>query len=113
VIEDALAAAGKEKRRTITTVYVIPIKAVAEAKKTAGQIRKKGINTDIDLSGRDVKKNLEYAAAAGIPYVVFVGEKEVKEKRVKLREMKSGKESFVTVDEAAGVIRQQQNDKAI
>lgn len=107
VIEDALGAAAKEKRRTTTTVYVIPIKAVSEAKKIAGQLRQKGVNTDLDLSGRDVKKNLEYAAAAGIPFVVFVGEKEVREGKVKLREMKTGKESLVTVDEAAKAVMQE------
>ncbi|MBI2550084.1 histidine--tRNA ligase [Candidatus Woesearchaeota archaeon] len=98
VIEDALGAAAKEKRRTITTVYVIPIKvAAAETKKIATQLRNKGINTDIDLSGRDVKKNLEYAAAAGIPYVVFVGEKEMKAGKIKLRDMSRGKEVLLAV----------------
>lgn len=101
VIEDALGVAAKEKRRTTTAVYVIPIKAVAEAKKIADQIRKEGINTDIDLSGRDVKKNLEYASAAGIPYVVFVGEKEVKEGKVKLRNLKTGREESITIGECS------------
>ncbi len=101
VIEDALGAVAKEKRRTTTAVYVIPIKAVAEAKKIAAKLRSNGVNTDIDLSGRDVKKNLEYAAAAGIPYVVFVGEKEVKEGKVKLRNLKTGREESVTIIECS------------
>lgn len=71
--------------------------AAAETKKIATQLRNKGINTDIDLSGRDVKKNLEYAAAAGIPYVVFVGEKEMKAGKIKLRDMSRGKEVLLAV----------------
>ncbi len=106
VIEDALGIAGKEKRKTTTIAYVIPIKAVAEAKKIAAQLRKKGINTDIDMSGRDVKRNIEYAAAAGIPYVVFVGEKEAKEGKVKLRNMKSGDENALTPSEAANILKE-------
>lgn len=104
VIEDALAAMSKEKKKTTTTAYVIPVKMVSEAKKIASQLRKKGINTDIDMSGRDVKKNLEYAAAAGIPYVVFVGEKEVKEMKIKIRKMKSGEEKNVSIEEAVNIL---------
>ena len=97
VIEDALAMAKREAGKTTTVAYVIPIKAVAEARKIASQLRQRGINTDIDMNGRDVKKNLEYAAAAGIPYVVFVGEKEVKERKVKVRDMRNGREELLAV----------------
>ncbi len=99
VIEDALGIARKERRKTTTAAYVIPINAFAEAKEIASQLRKAGVNTDTDMSGRDVKKNLEYAAAAGIPYVVFVGEREAKEGKVKVRDMKTGKEEAISVEE--------------
>ena len=89
--------AKREAGKTTTVAYVIPIKAVAEARKIASQLRQRGINTDIDMNGRDVKKNLEYAAAAGIPYVVFVGEKEVKERKVKVRDMRNGREELLAV----------------
>jgi len=105
IIEDAITATTEEKRRTTTVAYVIPIKAVAEATKIAAKLRQSGINTDIDMNGRDIKRNLEYAAAAGIPYAIFVGEKEVKEGKVKLRDMASGEEKYVTVAEAAKVLK--------
>ncbi|MBI2580311.1 histidine--tRNA ligase [Candidatus Woesearchaeota archaeon] len=57
VIEDALGIVQKERKKTTTQAYVIPVKTVAEAQKIASQLRKNGINTDIDLNGRDVKKN--------------------------------------------------------
>ncbi|MBI2141319.1 histidine--tRNA ligase [Candidatus Woesearchaeota archaeon] len=101
IIEDALLLSGREKKRTTTSVYVVPIKAVAEAQKIAAKLRQEGISTDIDMSNRDVKRNLEYAAAAGMPYVVFVGEKEVKEGKLKVRNMKSGEEKVVSLSEAA------------
>lgn len=99
VIEDALRVVQKEKQKTTTMVYIIPIKAAGEAKKIAAKLRQKGVNTDIDLTGRDLKKNLEYVAAAGIPFVVFVGEKEVKERKIKVRNMNTGKEETITVEE--------------
>lgn len=105
IIEDALGMEKKERRKTTTSAYIIPIKAFAEAQKIASQLRKNGINTDIDLNNRDVKKNLEYAAAAGIPYAVLIGEKEVKSGKVTLRDMKTGKEETVTVAEATALMK--------
>ena len=44
-----------------------------------------------------VSKGLEYANALGIPFVVFVGEDEVKKKKYKLKNMQTGKEQFLTL----------------
>jgi len=38
-------------------------------------------------------KALQYANSKGINYVLFVGEKELKSKKLKLKDMSSGKES--------------------
>ena len=101
IIEDALKLMGRDVKKTTTAVYIIPVKMADEARKVAAELRKKGINSDSDLSGRDVRKNLEYAAAAGIPYVIFIGEKEAKTGKLSVREMKSGKEETLTIEELA------------
>ena len=41
-------------------------------------------------------KALEYAHALEIPYAVFVGEEELAQKKVKLRDMQSGEESYLS-----------------
>ena len=43
-----------------------------------------------------VSKALEFANSNSVPYVVFVGEDEVKKKKFKLRDMKTGKESLIS-----------------
>lgn len=105
VIEDALGMEKKEKKKITTVAYIIPIKAGAEARRIAAELRNGGINTDIDMNNRDIKKNMEYSAAAGIPYVVLVGEKEVKSGKVTLRNMKTGKEESVTLTEAVNILK--------
>jgi len=45
-------------------------------------------------------KNLEYANSLGIPFVLFVGKKELQEGKLKLRDMKSGKEEMLGFDDA-------------
>lgn len=94
-----------KKKKTITKVYIIPIKTTEQSLKIAQQLRKVGINTDIDLVQRGPSKNLDYADKLKIPYVVFVGEKELEQEKVKLRDMKSGKEQFLSVEELISTIK--------
>ncbi len=98
-IYDALAEKQAAKQKTNTQVYIIPIKTFNESTKIAQQLRDAGINTDIDLMERGPSKNLEYANSLGIPFVVFVGKKELEEGKIKLRDMKSGKEELLKVEE--------------
>lgn len=43
-----------------------------------------------------VSKALEFANANSIPFVLFIGEDEIKKKKVKLRDMKTGKEQMLS-----------------
>jgi len=90
----------KEKRKTVTDVFVIPINLEpARAIEIVQQLRAADISADMDLVGRGVGKNLDYASKLGIPFVVFVGKEELKKKKLKLKDMKSGKESFLSLKE--------------
>ena len=46
-----------------------------------------------------VSKGLEYANSRNFPYVVFVGKEEIKKRKFKLRDMKTGKEKLVSEKE--------------
>ena len=85
------------KTKTLTKAYIIPIKTSAECMKIAEELQKSGINTDMDISARGISKNLDYANSLGISYVIFAGEDELKQKKVKLRDMKTGKEEMLSV----------------
>ncbi|VVB67674.1 Histidine--tRNA ligase [Candidatus Norongarragalina meridionalis] len=104
VIGEALADGTKEKK-TVVRAFVIPIKTGAAAAKAAQELRRMGVPTAIDLNDRGVSRCLEYAAKEGIPYAVLVGEAELKQKSVKLRDMASGKEELLSVAEAAARIK--------
>ncbi len=69
------------------------------------QLRKAGIKADFDLSGKGISKNLDFANAYRIPYVMFVGEEELKQKKVKLKNMESGEEALVSVEDAVKKIK--------
>ena len=98
-IYDAIIEKQKTMQKTNTKVYIIPIKTLNESMRIAQQLRDAGINTDIDSSDKGPSKNLEYANSLGIPYVLFVGKKELQENKVKLRDMKKGNEVMVEIKE--------------
>ena len=62
-------------------------------------LREKSIKVDYDLRSRTLSKQLEYASSLGIPFAVIVGERELKEKSVKIRNMKTGKEEIVSINQ--------------
>ncbi|MBS3145121.1 histidine--tRNA ligase [Candidatus Woesearchaeota archaeon] len=95
-ILDVLKAQQKEIKKSVTQVFVLPIKVFPEAWKVAQELREAGINTEIDMLDRSVSKNFDYANVMGIPYVVVLGPEEVKEKKIKVKEMQSGKEEVTT-----------------
>ena len=96
-IMDTLKGEQEFKEKTAAKVYVIPIKTINESLKVVQELRSKEVNADIDLNGRGVGKNLEYASALGIPFVLIIGEDELKQKKVLLRDMESGNQQLLAL----------------
>ena len=105
---DRIELAIKERKVEITKAYVIPIKQIEKSMEIVKELRDNGINSDVDLIGRSISKNLEYANTLGIPYVVIIGENEVKENKYTLRDMTTGKEEKLSVNE---LVKKLKNDK--
>jgi len=103
VLSDVLKIKAEKENEvrsnTVVDVYVISIGCFDEAREIVEKFRGGGIKTDIDLLQRGIGKNLNYASKAGINYVVFVGKKELAEKKVKLKNMVTGEEKLMTVNE--------------
>ncbi len=87
------------EKKSLVQVYIIPIKTVSESLGILATVRSLGMNADMDMNDRSISKNLEYANAFGIPYVVIVGKSELDQKKVKLKNMKTGEEKFVSVSD--------------
>ncbi len=85
------AALSYEK---IPKVMIISINQKEATIKLAKKLRSQNIATIIELN--KTGKALEYANAYTIPFVIFLGHEEIKQKKFKIREMSSGKESLLT-----------------
>ncbi len=79
-------------------VQVISLDKDKEAISLVSNLREKGISTILMLD-KTMSKAMEYANSRGIENVVFVGEEEIKKGKFKVKNMKSGKESFFGLSE--------------
>jgi len=98
-ITDAIKLGNTDQKKTVTKLYIIPIKTFKESIAIASSLRQAGINVDIDLMERGVSKNLDYANSMKIPFVAIIGDQELKENKIKLKDMHSGNEKLVTLEE--------------
>ena len=89
------------KGESLVKVFVISVSdgVKEEAIKICQKFRREGIPSVFDVSGKDMKKQLSYASNSGIPFVLFVGENELKEKKFKLKDMASGQEKVGSLEE--------------
>ena len=72
------------------TAYVLPILA---------KVRAAGISAEIYPDSAKMKKQMSYANAKAIPFVAIVGENEMQEGKVTLKNMATGEQALITPDE--------------
>ena len=63
------------------------------------ELRKAGISAELFPSSEKMKKQMGYANSHGIPYVAIIGENEMNEGTIAVKEMASGEQKSMTVDE--------------
>ena len=96
-IMESLKVEQKLEQKTLAKVYVIPINTITESLQVTQELRENGIPADFSFGRKGVSKNLQYANALGIPYVIILGENELKKKKVLLRDMNSGAEQLLSL----------------
>lgn len=97
VILTALTMGGAEGADNRADVFVVPLGTEADALGVANRLRAAGIRVELELSGRRLKKALDYANRERIPLVLIYGENERDAGAVTLRDMRSGEELTVAL----------------
>ena len=83
--------------------YVLPTgeDTREESFRIAARLRRAGLSVDVDLMRRKMSKAMKHAAATGARYAVIVGAKDLAQGTVTIRDMESGEQSLVPVEELA------------
>ena len=73
--------------------------------KAMSTLRKAGISAEIYPESAKMKKQMSYANAKNIPFVAIIGETEMAEGKVTLKNMTTGEQSLLTADELVAAIQ--------
>ena len=80
------------KNKSLIDIYIIPIDTKKESLTLANKLRKLGYKVDIEMNNRKVKKCFEFANKEKIPYVIILGDEEIKNNYFNLKDMNSGEQ---------------------
>jgi histidyl-tRNA synthetase len=105
-LQEQKAKINAKKERA---VMVIPVNENlnAEALKIAEMLRMESIPVEVEVMRRRVSKALEDADRRGISHVVIVGERELKDGAVVLRDMQKKEQAKVKIGELAKTLKLQ------
>jgi histidyl-tRNA synthetase len=97
----ALQTEGVQCVKAGITAFVVPVSDSVRTKafEIVAELRRSGISADVDLMRRGVGKSLKYAATVPSRYAVIVGEKELESSSVTLRDMNSGEQTLVKMED--------------
>ncbi len=108
-IYDVLNALDLYPKETITGTQLLFInfgdKETAYCLPEVNKARKAGIRTEMFPDKSKMKKQMNYANAKGIPFVVLAGENEIAANKFTLKDMASGEQKLVTGDELIQIVK--------
>ena len=86
-------------------VLVLPMTGdLSPAITAATALRNHGIRTQIHAEKKKFKQKLSYADKLGVPYALLLGEDEIAQGKVALKDLTTGQQQLVTVEEAAALV---------
>jgi histidyl-tRNA synthetase len=116
---DRIALAMQMQKTAVSTrrektAVVIPVKQElkAEALKISQMLREAGVSVEFEVMGRKMAKALEDADRRKVDYAVIVGERELKEGAVVVRDLAKHKQTTVEIKKLAEKIRAKTDRKS-
>jgi len=95
----------EEKKSSVKAFVAYPSQSLLnEVLKLVKDLRSCSIQTDFDLKGRKLTRQLEYADALKIPYVIILGEMELKKGVVRVRDMQKREEFEIKREDVANFL---------
>lgn len=87
-----------EKENSNIDIYIIPMDTEIESLKIANVLRNKGYSVDINMSKRKLKKSFDYANKEKIKYVIVIGQDELTNNMLKIKNMNNGTNILIDIN---------------
>ena len=99
----------KEELPPYLDVYVAPISKDVRLKafEITQDLRKHGIKVDVDLNAKKFKKLMNYADKIKVPKMVIIGAKDLEENKVTVKDMISGTQELVDIENIADYLKEE------
>ena len=95
----------QEEKKSISKVLVVSMSEKLDtALKVCSIFRDNNINSDVYLENKKIKAKFKYADKLQIPYVAVIGEEEEKNETVSLKNMETGEQQELTIEEAIKIL---------
>ena len=104
VMENAGHSFGKERTPDIYLANIGDV-ALDAAENIASALRSEGIFAETDLMGKSLKAQMKYADKVKARFSAVIGDDEVKNKKLTLRNMENGDSTDVAFDDIAKIIK--------
>ncbi len=89
-----------------TEVYVIVLGDAREgAMKLADNLREEGVNTEVDITGRKLDKQLKTAIKKDIPFMIFVGNEELKKEVYPFKDTAKAEEQTLSFERIVSLVK--------
>jgi len=93
-------------KKSITDVLIISAdNDLSACMPIATEFRNANINTELYMNNRKIKAKFKYADKLNIPFVVTIGEDEIKTNTVSLKNMQTGEQQSCSIEEAINIVR--------
>ena len=103
LIDNKIISATEE---TIAEVLIISMTDDCEmCAKVAAKLREKGINVQINIEQQKIGKKFKYANNINANYVIIIGDEEIKNNVITLKDMNSGEQNTITLDETIKILQ--------
>ena len=90
----------KAEKKSISDVLIIPmVEDLSVPINIATKLRNNEVKTEIYLNNKKLKAKFKYADKLEIPYVIVIGEDEIAKNKFKLKDMKTGEEKEINMDD--------------
>ena len=80
-------------------LYIFPFEMSPEILNIAQTLRQSGIKVIVEMNRKKIKKGLDFANRNNIPYVIIVGEDEIKTNTYSLKNMLTGEQRSLSLEE--------------
>ena len=98
VIYEILKEREEFTQKALTDIFIIPVGTEIECLKIAETLRKADFKVEVEMKIRKMKKSLEYANEENIPYVFILGEDELKQNQVSVKDMKNKTQTTISLE---------------